>query len=145
MAKIRIGEIIDRVLAYNDRADADLLRSAYIYSGVVHRGQMRQSGEPYLIHPLAVAEILTQLRMDEVTIAAGLLHDTVEDTHATIEDIAEQCGEDVARLVDGVTKISAINFKTKEERQAENFRKLVLAMSQDIRVLMIKLADRLHN
>lgn len=145
MAKVRVEDIIDEVLSYSDRADVDLIRRAYVYSGIVHKGQTRLNGEPYLVHPIEVAQILAQLRMDEVTIAAGLLHDAVEDTHATLEEVRDQFGDNVAELVDGVTKIGKMHFKSKEERQAENFRKLVLAMSRDLRVIMIKLADRLHN
>jgi GTP pyrophosphokinase len=141
----RFSEIQDLVKSYYADADLDLIRSAYVYSAQVHRGQTRRGGEPYLIHPVAVARILAQMKLDEATVATGLLHDTVEDTLATIEDINEFFGQEIATLVDGVTKISKIEFQSKEERQAESFRKMILAMSRDIRVLLIKLADRLHN
>jgi GTP pyrophosphokinase len=118
---------------------------AYVFAAKAHKGQERISGEPYLSHPLEVAGILTELRMDTATIAAGLLHDVVEDTHATEEEIQGHFGSEVAALVDGVTKLSRIPFSTREEAQAENIRKMVLAMSKDIRVILIKFADRLHN
>jgi GTP pyrophosphokinase len=141
----RIGEIVDMVLAYYPEADAELLERAYIYSAVAHRGQLRTSGEPYLSHPLEVAGILAKMRMDVTTIVAGLLHDVPEDTGTSIADIEARFGRDVAELVEGVTKIGKMAFSTKVEREAENFRKMVLAMAKDIRVILIKLADRLHN
>src|SRR6266487_912636 len=122
-----------------------MLREAYVFSAFEHRGQVRHSGEPYLIRPLAVASILADMRLDPVAIAAGLLHDVVEDTLTTIEKIQEHFGPEVAHVVEGVTKISAITFSSSEERQAENFRKMLLAMVDDIRVILVKLADRLHN
>src|SRR5262249_12284261 len=118
---------------------------AYVFSAFEHRGQVRHSGEPYLIHPLAVADFLADMKLDAVAIAAGLLHDVVEDTLTTIERIQELFGADVAHVVEGVTKISVIPFSSSEERQAENFRKMLLAMVDDIRVILVKLADRLHN
>ncbi|WP_297045707.1 bifunctional (p)ppGpp synthetase/guanosine-3',5'-bis(diphosphate) 3'-pyrophosphohydrolase [uncultured Desulfovibrio sp.] len=142
---IRIQEILDKVSANNKNANLELIRHAYIYAATAHAGQTRLSGEPYLSHPLAVASTLAEMGFDEPTVAAGLLHDTVEDTKATIEEIDENFGEDVADIVDGVTKISMIPFENKEEAQAENIRKMILAMSHDMRVLMVKLADRLHN
>lgn len=142
---IRIGEIIDQVKGYFPDADLELLRSAYIYSARVHRGQTRRSGEPYLNHPVAVAAILAQMRVDEAAIVTGLLHDTVEDTLTTREDLENLFGTEISTLVDGVTKISKLQIGSKEERQLESFRKMILAMSQDIRVLLVKLADRLHN
>ncbi|MEK6531467.1 MAG: bifunctional (p)ppGpp synthetase/guanosine-3',5'-bis(diphosphate) 3'-pyrophosphohydrolase [Deltaproteobacteria bacterium] len=142
---VRLQEIIEKVAAYNPAADLELLKKAYIFSGVVHQGQTRMTGEPYLNHPLEVANILTQFKMDAATIATGLLHDTVEDTHTTIEKIKELFGTEVSGLVDGLTKISRISFERKEDHEAENFRKMVLAMGRDIRVILIKLADRLHN
>lgn len=142
---IRINDIIDQIHTYHKDADTSLIQKAYIYSAKVHDGQVRLSGEPYLIHPIEVAHILTQLRLDNASIAAGLLHDTVEDTLTTIEEIEEKFGPDVARIVDGVTKISQIDFNSNLEKQAENIRKMILAMSKDIRVLLVKLADRLHN
>ncbi len=142
---VRFGEIQDMVKAYYPDADLDLIRAAYVYSAQVHLGQTRRSGEPYLVHPVAVAMILAQMRLDEASVATGLLHDTVEDTLATLEELERFFGKEIATLVDGVTKISKIEFESKEERQAENFRKMILAMSRDIRVLLVKLADRLHN
>ena len=142
---LRINDIVDQVLSYNPNADVDLIRKAYVFSAKVHIGQVRLSGEPYLIHPLEVAGTLTQLRLDAASVATGLLHDTVEDTLATIKDIQENFGEEVAGLVDGLTKISKIPLRSPEEGQAENFRKMILAMVKDIRVILIKLSDRLHN
>jgi guanosine-3',5'-bis(diphosphate) 3'-pyrophosphohydrolase len=142
---IRLNDITSKILSYYPAADIDLVEKAYVYSAKVHKGQLRLSGEPYLSHPLEVAGILTNMKMDEVTIAAGLLHDTVEDTLAEPKDIEYLFGKDVAAIVDGVTKISKIHFLSKEQQQAENIRKMILAMSADIRVLLVKLADRLHN
>lgn len=142
---IRIQEILDKAAANNQNANLELIQHAYVYAATAHAGQTRLSGEPYLSHPLAVADILADMGFDEPTIAAGLLHDTVEDTHSTIDEISENFGDEVADIVDGVTKISMIPFENKEEAQAENIRKMILAMSYDMRVLMVKLADRLHN
>lgn len=142
---IRINTIIDQILSYWPQANIELVEKAYVFSAKVHEGQVRLSGESYLSHPLEVAWILTQMKMDQVTIAAGLLHDTLEDTLATPEMIKERFGPEVLRIVNGVTKISSFHFQTLEERQAENFRKMILAMSDDIRVILVKLADRLHN
>ena len=142
---IRINDILDQIHSYMPDADTSLVEKAYVYSAKVHAGQMRLSGEPYLSHPLAVAYILAQQKLDLSSITAGLLHDAVEDTLSTIEEIEEMFGQDVARIVDGVTKISQINFQSKIQKQAENIRKMILAMSKDIRVLLVKLADRLHN
>lgn len=142
---VRINDILDQIHAYLPDADTSLVEKAYVFSAKVHAGQVRLSGEPYLSHPLAVAYILAQLKLDLPSIAAGLLHDTVEDTLTTIEEIEEMFGQDVARIVDGVTKISQIEFQSKVHKQAENIRKMILAMSKDIRVLLVKLADRLHN
>jgi GTP pyrophosphokinase len=142
---IRLNDILDKVLAYNPAADLDIIRKAYVYCAKVHQGQTRLSGEPYLIHPMEVAAILADLKLDVATVVTGLLHDTVEDTLTTLEQLKEMFGEEVANLVDGVTKIGKIHFKTKEESQAENFRKMLLAMAIDIRVILVKLADRLHN
>ncbi len=141
----RIQEILDKVSANNSDANLELIQHAYVYAATAHAGQTRLSGEPYLSHPLAVGYTLADMGFDEPTVAAGLLHDTVEDTKATIEEIDENFGEEVADIVDGVTKISMIPFENKEEAQAENIRKMILAMSHDMRVLMVKLADRLHN
>src|SRR5216110_3324485 len=142
---IRFEDLLEKVRAYSPDADVELLRRAYVFSAFEHRGQVRHSGEPYLIHPLAVADFLADMKLDAVTIAAGLLHDVVEDTLTTIERIQELFGPEVAHVVEGVTKISKIQFSSSEERQAENFRKLLLAMVDDVRVILVKLADRLHN
>jgi len=142
---LRIEGILDKIHEYNPQADDDPVMRAYVFAAKAHKGQERISGEPYLSHPLEVAGILTDLRMDTATVAAGLLHDVVEDTHATEEEIQQHFGAEVAALVDGVTKLSRIPFSTREEAQAENIRKMVLAMSKDIRVILVKLADRLHN
>ncbi len=142
---IRFEDLLEKVRAYNPDADLDLLRRAYVFSALEHKGQVRHSGEPYLVHPLEVATILADMKMDAVTIAAGLLHDVVEDTLTTTERLEQTFGREVAHLVEGVTKISAITFSSSEERQAENFRKMLLAMVDDIRVILVKLADRLHN
>ncbi|MDR3361875.1 MAG: bifunctional (p)ppGpp synthetase/guanosine-3',5'-bis(diphosphate) 3'-pyrophosphohydrolase [Desulfovibrio sp.] len=142
---IRIQEILDAFTARNQNADLELIQRAYVFAAAAHAGQTRLSGEMYLSHPLAVAYSLVKIGFDEATVAAGLLHDTVEDTKASLEEIDENFGEDVADIVDGVTKISLIPFDNKEEAQAENIRKMILAMSHDVRVLMVKLADRLHN
>ncbi len=141
----RFNDILDRILEYDPQADVQLLQRAYVYSAKVHEGQERLSGEPYLVHPLEVAGILAEMRLDAVTLSAGLLHDTLEDTLTTLEELERLFGAEVAFLVDGLTKIAKIEFKSARERQAENFRKMLLAMSKDIRILLIKLADRLHN
>src|SRR5919106_2806468 len=142
---IRFEDLLDRVQGYQPDADLELLRKAYVFSALEHKGQIRHSGEPYLVHPLEVADILADMKLDAVCIAAGLLHDVVEDTLTTPEKIRDKFGEDVAHIVEGVTKIGAIPFSSSEERQAENFRKMLLAMVDDIRVILVKLADRLHN
>lgn len=142
---VRFSEIQDLVKAYYPDADLDLIRAAYVYSAQAHHGQTRRSGEPYLVHPVAVACILAELKLDEAAVATGLLHDTVEDSLSTVEELEEVFGGEIASLVDGVTKMSKLEFQSKEERQAESFRKMMLAMSKDIRVLLVKLADRLHN
>src|SRR5881628_1994129 len=142
---IRFEDLLEKVRSYSPDADLELLRRAYVFSAFEHRGQVRHSGEPYLIHPLAVADFLADIKLDAVAIAAGLLHDVVEDTLTTIERIRELFGPEVAHVVEGVTKISAIPFSSSEARQAENFRKMLLAMVDDIRVIFVKLADRLHN
>src|SRR5712691_1662131 len=142
---IRFEDLLEKVRAYSPDADVEMLRRAYVFSAFEHRGQVRHSGEPYLIHPLAVADFLADMKLDAVAIAAGLLHDVVEDTLTTIERIQELFGPEVAHVVEGVTKISAIPFSSSEERQAESFRKMLLAMVDDIRVIIVKLADRLHN
>jgi GTP diphosphokinase / guanosine-3',5'-bis(diphosphate) 3'-diphosphatase len=142
---IRFEDLVEKVRAGNPEADTELLRRAYVFSAFEHKGQVRHSGEPYLVHPLEVADLLADMKLDVVAIAAGLLHDIVEDTQTPIERIRELFGTDVAHVVEGVTKLGAIQFSSKEERQAENFRKMLLAMVDDIRVILVKLADRLHN
>jgi guanosine-3',5'-bis(diphosphate) 3'-pyrophosphohydrolase len=143
---LRLNDILDRVAAYHPEPDLDLIKKAYVYSAKVHQGQVRKSGEPYLIHPMEVAGLLADMRLDEASIVTGLLHDTIEDTLATKEEIAELFGGEIAELVDGVTKLSQFSpANTQEDKQAENFRKMVVAMSKDIRVLLVKLADRIHN
>ena len=142
---IRFEDILDKVESYKPDFDEELLQKAYIFSAREHKGQVRSSGEPYLIHPLNVAYILADMRLDETSIAVGLLHDVLEDTLTTKEKLEELFGEDVADLVDGVTKISRYAYVSKEEQQAETFRKMLLAMVSDLRVVIVKLADRLHN
>ena len=142
---IRQFELVERVKSYDDSADEDSLNRAYVFSMKAHGSQKRASGDPYFSHPLEVAGILTEFKLDCASIITGLLHDTVEDTVATLEQIETMFGPEVARLVDGVTKLSQIELQSSDTSQAENFRKLLLAMSQDIRVLLVKLADRLHN
>ncbi len=142
---LKLSNILDIVSSYHPHPDLDIIRKAYVCSAKYHAGQIRKSGEPYLSHPLEVAKILAELKLDEASICTGLLHDTVEDTQATKEDIEELFGKDIANLVDGVTKLSQIKFYSTEEKQAENFRKMLVAISKDIRVLLVKLADRLHN
>src|SRR6185369_17168730 len=141
----RFRELMRRMRANRPNDDLELIRKAYEFSQKHHAGQSRASGQPYLVHPLEVALVLAEMKMDPVAIAAGLLHDSVEDTSVTIVDIRKEFGEQVAHIVEGVTKISAIDFTSKEEQQAENLRKMMLAMVDDIRVVLIKLADRLHN
>ncbi len=142
---IRFEDLIEKVRANTPDADVELLRRAYVFSAYEHKGQVRHSGEPYLVHPLEVADLLADMKLDTVAIASGLLHDIVEDTQTPIERIKELFGPDIAHVVEGVTKLGAIPFSSSEERQAENFRKMLLAMVDDIRVILVKLADRLHN
>ncbi len=142
---MRQTELVDRVKAYDPDADEALLNKAYVYAMTAHGKQFRASGDPYFTHPLEVAAILTELKLDVPTIATALLHDTVEDTYVTVEDVKKNFGEEIANLVDGVTKLSQLELFSERTKQAENFRKLMLAMSNDIRVLLVKLADRLHN
>jgi GTP pyrophosphokinase len=142
---IRFEDLVEKVGAYTSPADVELLRRAYVFSAFEHKGQIRHSGEPYLVHPLEVANILADMKLDVVAVAAGLLHDVVEDTLTTVERIREHFGPEVSHVVEGVTKIGAIPFSSSEERQAENFRKMLLAMVDDIRVILVKLGDRLHN
>ncbi len=142
---IRLSDILDRIQSYLPGADTTLVEKAYVFAAKAHAGQVRRSGEPYLSHPLAVAYTLAEMKLDLPTIAAGLLHDTVEDADVTIEDIRQLFGESVAEIVDGVTKISNLPVRSKLHKQAENFRKMLLAMANDLRVVLVKLADRLHN
>jgi len=142
---IHFEEILEKVEAYNPASDLDLLRRAYVFSAREHKGQVRRSGEPYLVHPLNVASILADLRADDISIVVGLLHDVLEDTLTTRESIKQQFGPEVAELVDGLTKIGKFSYVSREEEQAETFRKMILAMVSDLRVVMVKLADRLHN
>src|ERR1700676_2204896 len=142
---IRFEDLLGKVRAYSPDADVELLRRAYVFSAFEHRGQVRHSGEPYLIHPLAVADVLADMKLDAVAVAAGLLHDVVEDTLTTIERIQDLFGPEVAHVVEGVTKISAIPFLSTEERQEGNFRQILRALVDDIRVILVRLADRLHN
>jgi GTP pyrophosphokinase len=140
-----LGELLSEIPRYQPGADLDLVRRAYAFSEEVHDGQRRMSGEPYHLHPLEVAGLLVDFKMDVTTVTAGLLHDVLEDTATSKDILVERFGADIAELVDGVTKIGKLAFASREERQAENFRKMLVAMARDIRVLMIKLADRLHN
>ncbi len=142
---IRINDILDKVSAYHPSAGLDVIERAYVYSAQVHAGQMRLSGEPYLMHPLEVANILADMKLDAISVAAGMLHDVLEDTHATTEELQTMFGAEVLSIVSGVTKLSTMPTSTSQERQAENIRKMFLAMARDIRVILIKLADRLHN
>ncbi len=142
---IRQHELVDRVRAYDPQVDERILNRAYVFSMKAHGGQTRKSGDPYFVHPLGVAAILTDLKADPATVATALLHDVVEDTDVTVDEIRRRFGAEVASLVDGVTKLSKIELKSEASKQAENFRKLVVAMAEDVRVLLVKLADRLHN
>jgi GTP pyrophosphokinase len=142
---LRFNDLLEDILEYNSDINVELIQKAYVFSAKVHQGQTRLSGEPYLTHPLEVADILTKMRLDEASIVVGLLHDVVEDTYTNLSKIKEVFGEEVATLVDGVTKISKIESREIEDRQAENFRKMIIAMAKDIRVVLIKLADRIHN
>jgi GTP pyrophosphokinase len=143
--KLTLEDIVAQIHTYAPQADVSILRKAYAFSEKAHAGQLRQSGEPFLQHPLAVANILTELKLDVPSIVAGLLHDVVEDTLHTKEELTREFGEDIAAMVDGVTKIGKIEFRSVQEKQAENFRKMIVSMAEDIRVILIKLADRLHN
>src|SRR6478752_4533586 len=142
---IRIEDVIEKVEKNRPGANIDLIRRAYLFSALHHRGQKRASGEPYLVHPLEVADILADMRLDDVSVSTGLLHDVVEDTLVDLETIREYFGDEITQLVDGLTKIAHISDLSREKQQAENVRKMVLAMITDVRVVLIKLADRLHN
>ncbi len=139
------GFLFSELSSYLKREDVSELQNVYLFSQSAHSGQFRQSGEPYISHPLAVASILGKLRLDTQTLAAALLHDVMEDTHVSKAEISDRFGKPVAELVDGVSKLDKIEFQTYADAQAENFRKMLLAMAQDVRVILIKLADRLHN
>src|SRR5216117_934748 len=141
----QLETLIEEIPKYQPGADLYVLARAYKFSAASHLGQQRASGEPYLSHPLEVANLLVDFKMDVTTVTAGLLHDVLEDTAATKADLEREFGREIADLVDGVTKIGKLAFSSREERQAENFRKMLVAMARDLRVLMIKLADRLHN
>ena len=134
-----------KVADYNPSADLRVLRRAFEFASAAHEGQMRNSGEPFITHPLAAAGILADMHLDEPTLVAGLLHDTVEDSSATVAQVKAEFGEEVAALVDGVTKLGKIKFDSRDEAQSQNLRKMLIAMAKDIRVILIKLADRLHN
>mgnify|MGYP001262696770 FL=1 len=142
---IGVTELIEIVRGYNSKVDIDRVRRAYDYGKKAHKGQLRKSGESYFNHPIAVAQILTELRLDDATIITALLHDTIEDTNSSFKEIKLQFGSQIAKLVDGVTKLTNLELSSVETKQAENFRKLLIAMSKDLRVLLVKLADRLHN
>src|SRR5215207_7183887 len=140
-----LEQIVTDIGTYYPAADLDLVRRAYTFAVQAHEGQTRRSGDPYVTHPLAVAHVITELKLDVASVCAGLLHDCVEDTSATVEQLGEQFGKEVAFLVDGVTKLGKLPYSTREEQQAENFRKMLLAMARDIRVILVKLCDRLDN
>src|SRR3989440_11282300 len=136
-----IEELISDVAAYNQDVDKDLLRRAFRFAAAAHEGQQRRSGEDFIFHPFGAAKICAELRLDEQTIAAALLHDVVEDTDAGIDDVRAEFGDEIAQLVEGVTKLTRITFQSREQAQAENYRKMIMAMAQDRRVILIKLAD----
>ena len=142
---VTLDGICRTILSYFPDANIDLVKKAHEFADKAHQGQMRSSGDPYIIHPTEVAQILADLRMDVPSICAAFLHDTVEDTSVKIEDVEKEFGKDVAALVEGVTKLSKMTFRTSEEKQAENFRKMIVAMAKDIRVIIVKLSDRLSN
>ena len=142
---VRQFELTERVQAYDPKADTDLIDAAYVVAMQAHGPQRRENGDPYITHPVAVADILAGYRLDVASIATGLLHDVIEDTPVTLPEIERRFGGEIAGLVDGVTKLTRLELQSDRTKQAENFRKLVLAMSKDIRVLLVKLADRLHN
>ncbi|MEK6608524.1 MAG: bifunctional (p)ppGpp synthetase/guanosine-3',5'-bis(diphosphate) 3'-pyrophosphohydrolase, partial [Myxococcota bacterium] len=142
---LQLTDVLSKVRTYLPQADLDPVKQAYVFASKAHDGQMRRSGEPYVVHPLGVTSIIADLRLDVPSLCAGLLHDCVEDTHATLDDIKNLFGEEIAFLVDGVTKLGKIPWNTKEERQAENFRKMLVAMARDLRVILVKLADRTDN
>ena len=145
MTELNPEELVAQVRAYNPKSNSDLIRAAFDYGRRMHEGQYRHSGEPYFTHPIAVAHILAEQQLDDATIITALLHDTIEDTGSTYSEVSERFGPDVAELVDGVTKLTNLQLSSTETKQAENFRKLFMAMSKDLRVILVKLADRLHN
>ena len=138
-------QLIEKIKSYNSYVDENIIKNAYDYAAKAHKTQKRHSGDPYIVHPLAVANILAELKLDGPTITTALLHDTIEDTEATFEEVKKKFGNEIAELVDGVTKISKLEMENKNLTAGDNFRKLILATSKDIRVLLVKLADRLHN
>ena len=140
-----IEQLIEKIKSYNPQSDTKAIEKVFLFAKEGHKDQKRNSGEPYIIHPLQVALILADLNMDDATIMAGLMHDVLEDTECSFDQMKELFGEEVTRLVDGVTKLKNLKYKTKQESQAENIRKMVMAMSKDICVIIIKLADRMHN
>ncbi|MGB5810341.1 MAG: RelA/SpoT family protein, partial [Polyangiales bacterium] len=142
---VRLTDILEKVKGYHPRADTDLINKAYVYAARMHDGQNRKSGDPYFTHPVSVADIIADMRLDASSVCAALLHDVVEDCEASVPDIETVFGDEVAFLVDGVTKLGKVNFASREDRQAESFRKMLVAMARDIRVLLVKLADRLDN
>ena len=142
---VHLTDIVDKVRAYQPQADFDLLHRAFTFAAAKHEGQSRKSGDPYISHPMAVASIIADMRLDSASVCAAFLHDVVEDCEVSHDEMAERFGEEIAFLVDGVTKLGRINFTSKEDQQAESFRKMVVAMARDIRVLLVKLADRLDN
>lgn len=145
MSMVPLTDILDKVRSYHENADTDLINRAYVFAAKAHEGQMRKSGDPYFIHPVSVASIIAEMNSDTASICAALLHDVIEDTDYEEEDLAEEFGSEIAFLVAGVTKLGKMNFQSREDRQAESFRKMLLAMAKDIRVLLVKLADRLDN
>src|ERR1700680_645219 len=142
---MRQYELVEKVTRYNPHADENLLNKAYVYAMQKHGAQQRANGDPYFSHPLEVAAILTDLKLDDATIAVALLHDTIADTDATRAEIDQMFGKDIGALVEGLTKLKRLDLVSREAKQAENLRKLLLAIADDVRVLLIKLADRLHN
>src|ERR687883_161204 len=140
-----VDELLEEVASYNPEVDRELIARAFRYAANAHEGQTRRSGEPFIMHPVGVAKICAQLRLDEQTLAAALLHDVVEDTGAELDEVRSEFGDEVARLVDGVTKLTRVQFQSREQAEAENYRKMIVAMAEDERVILIKLADRLHN
>src|SRR5438128_9735964 len=140
-----VDELLEEVAAYNPEVDRELLARAFRFAATAHEGQQRRSGEAFIHHPWGAAKICAQLRLDEQTLAAALLHDVVEDTDTELDEVRSEFGDEIARLVEGVTKLTRVQFQSREQAEAENYRKLVVAMAGDVRVILIKLADRLHN